>query len=62
MIIHPVPSTSTNLLKCVGGWARCVSRLMILGVVTYVLVAARTGTPTVPVGVGDVVGVAVWVR
>ena len=27
-------------------------RLMILGVVTYVLVVARTGTPTVPTALG----------
>ena len=33
-------------------------RLMILGVVTYVLVVARTGTPTVPTALGVPYGYA----
>ena len=44
----------TALLYKMGG----TLRLSILGVVTYVLVVARTGTPTVPTALGVPYGYA----
>ena len=45
-----VVSTAIDRLSSIKWGVRY--RLMILGVVTYVLVVARTGTPTVPTALG----------